>query len=87
MYHELDASTDEQGEDRILSDFSSQLADKGWLTTSADELIKWARVGSLMWMTVGLACCAVEMMQTAMPRYGMERFGLPLAPHPGSRMS
>jgi NADH-quinone oxidoreductase subunit B len=26
-----------------------------------------------MWMTFGLACCAVEMMQMAMPRYDCER--------------
>jgi NADH-quinone oxidoreductase subunit B len=35
----------------------------------ADDLITWARTGSLMWMTFGLACCAVEMMQASMPRY------------------
>jgi NADH:ubiquinone oxidoreductase subunit B-like Fe-S oxidoreductase len=38
------------------------LADKGFLVTSTDNLIQWARTGSLMWMTFGLACCAVEMM-------------------------
>ena len=37
--------------------------------------INWARTGSLMWMTFGLACCAVEMMQASMPRYDLERFG------------
>ena len=30
------------------------------LVTSTDDLITWARGGSLMWMTFGLACCAVE---------------------------
>jgi NADH:ubiquinone oxidoreductase subunit B-like Fe-S oxidoreductase len=40
-----------------------ELADKGFLVASADALINWARTGSLMWMTFGLACCAVEMMQ------------------------
>ena len=28
-----------------------------------------------MWMTFGLACCAVEMMQASMPRWDLERFG------------
>jgi NADH-quinone oxidoreductase subunit B len=48
---------------------SNELADKGFLVTTADDLITWARTGSLMWMTFGLACCAVEMMQMSMPRY------------------
>ena len=58
-----------------FGDFSDALADKGFLLTTADELINWARTGSLMWMTFGLACCAVEMMQASMPRYDLERFG------------
>ena len=36
-------------------------------------------------MTFGLACCAVEMMQTAMPRYDLERFGA--APRGSPRQS
>src|SRR3954471_9347848 len=51
------------------------LSDKGFFTASAEELITWARSGSLMWMTFGLACCAVEMIQLSMPRYDVERFG------------
>ena len=54
---------------------SNELSDKGFLVTTADDLITWARTGSLMWMTFGLACCAVEMMQMSMPRYDAERFG------------
>ncbi|MGO7428895.1 NADH-quinone oxidoreductase subunit NuoB, partial [Rhizobium ruizarguesonis] len=52
---------------------------------STDELINWARTGSLMWMTFGLACCAVEMMQLSMPRYDVERFGF--APRASPRQS
>ena len=56
---------------KIAKDFS----EKGFITTSSENLISWARTGSLHWMTFGLACCAVEMIQTAKPRYDMERFG------------
>ena len=54
---------------------NAELADKGFLLTSTDDIINWARTGSLHWMTFGLACCAVEMMHTSMPRYDLERFG------------
>ena len=64
--------------DQIPDEFK-QLADdfskNGFITTSLNNLINWSRSGSLHWMTFGLACCAVEMMQTAMPRYDLERFG------------
>ena len=54
--------------DPFFGEINNELADKGFLVTSTDELINWARTGSLMWMTFGLACCAVEMMQLSMPR-------------------
>ena len=38
-----------------------------------------------MWMQFGLACSAIEMMQMAMPRYDVERFGL--APRASPRQS
>ncbi len=53
----------------------AEMADKGFLVASAESLVNWARAGSLMWMTFGLACCAIEMMQASMPRYDMERLG------------
>ena len=46
---------------QIAKDFS----ENGYITTSFDNLVNWARSGSLHWMTFGLACCAVEMMQTS----------------------
>ena len=60
-------------------------AKNGFVTTSTNNLINWARTGSLHWMTFGLACCAVEMMQTSMPRYDLERFGA--APRASPRQS
>ena len=67
-----------QKEDKIPDEFkkiAKDFSEKGFITTSFENLINWARTGSLHWMTFGLACCAVEMMQTAMPRYDLERFG------------
>jgi NADH-quinone oxidoreductase subunit B len=54
-----------------FKDLAKDFADKGFITTSTDNLINWARTGSLHWMTFGLACCAVEMMQTSIPRYDL----------------
>ena len=71
--------------DIFARNLSDELADKGFLLTTADDLINWARTGSLFWMTFGLACCAVEMMQTSMPRYDVERFGF--APRASPRQS
>ena len=34
------------------------------------------RQGSLWPLTFGLACCAVEMMHIAAPRYDMDRYGV-----------
>ena len=68
-----------------FKELAKDFADKGFITTSSENLINWARTGSLHWMTFGLACCAVEMMQTSMPRYDLERFGA--APRASPRQS
>ncbi len=71
--------------DPATQSLNTELQDKGFLLTSTEDIINWARTGSLHWMTFGLACCAVEMMQTSMPRYDMERFGT--APRASPRQS
>lgn len=59
----------------FFADLNIELSDKRTLVAAADDLIAWARTGSLMWMQFGLACCAIELMQISMPRYDLERFG------------
>ncbi len=49
--------------------------EKGFIVTSADTVINYARAGSLWPMTFGLACCAVEFMHAVLPRYDIDRFG------------
>ena len=63
--------------DPYFDGVTRELADKGFIATSLDDVITWARTGSLMWMTFGLACCAIELFQMAGPRYDVERFGSP----------
>ncbi len=47
-----------------------------FVTTKLDKLVNWARKSSLWPMTFGLACCAIEMMATTMPRHDLARFGM-----------
>ncbi|MCM8745396.1 NADH-quinone oxidoreductase subunit B [Thermomicrobium sp. CFH 73360] len=47
------------------------------ITTTADWVFSWARRSSLWWLQFGLACCAIEMISSAMPRFDLaERFGM-----------
>ena len=70
---------------QYFTEINAELADKGFLVTSTDDIITWARTGSIMPMAFGLACCAVEMMQAFGPRYDLERFGI--APRGSPRQS
>jgi NADH-quinone oxidoreductase subunit B len=47
----------------------------GFVVTSLEQAINWARESSLWPMTFGLACCAIEMMAVGAPRYDIDRFG------------
>lgn len=64
---------------------SSEVTDRahhGFMITSVEQLINWARSGSLWPMTFGLACCAIEMMHAGASRYDLDRFGVMFRPSP-----
>ncbi len=44
--------------------------------TSVDALVNWGRKSSVFPLSFGLACCAFEMMATAMSRFDISRFGM-----------
>jgi NADH-quinone oxidoreductase subunit B len=69
-------------QDVLLGNVLDEFNDKGFVVSSLDALVNWARTGSLWPMTFGLACCAVEMMQAAAARYDMDRLGLVFRPSP-----
>jgi NADH-quinone oxidoreductase subunit B len=58
------------------------LAERGFLTTTVDQVVNWSKTGSLWPVTFGLACCAVEMMQAGASRYDLDRFGIIFRPRP-----
>ena len=71
--------------DRSFDAISNQLSDKRFIVTAVDDLIAWARTGSMIWLQFGLACCATDLIQVSMPRYDVERFGA--APRSSPRQS
>lgn len=49
--------------------------ERNLLLGSVDAVINWARSSSLWPAMFGLACCAIEMIAAATPRYDLARFG------------
>src|SRR3954453_17875602 len=66
----------------LFQDVDKGLTDQGFLVTTLNDLVSWARSGSMWPMTFGLAGCAVEMMPAAASRYDLDRFGLVFRPSP-----
>ena len=64
------------------NDVGAALSRRGFATTTVDNLVNWARTGSMWPMTFGLACCAVEMMHAGASRYDLDRFGVIFRPSP-----
>ena len=46
------------------------------VVSSIDALVNWGRKSALWPVSFGLACCAFEMMATAMGRFDIARFGM-----------
>jgi NADH dehydrogenase (ubiquinone) Fe-S protein 7 len=47
-----------------------------YMTSRIDDILNYVKSNSIWPMTFGLACCAMEMMHFAAPRYDMDRFGV-----------
>lgn len=69
-------------DDILRPEGDNPLLDKGYVTTSVDALVNWARTGSMWPMTFGLACCAVEMMHAGAARLDLDRYGVVFRPSP-----
>lgn len=71
-----------RNQDSFFDQFKEEFNDQGFVVAKLEQLVNWARSGSLWPMTFGLACCAVEMMHAAASRYDMDRFGTVFRPSP-----
>ena len=56
-------------------ELQDQVQSEGFVTSSVDALVNWARKNSVWPMPLGISCCAIEMMAFAGPRYDVSRFG------------
>ena len=52
-----------------------RFSEESVIATTLEQAINWARESSMWPMTIGLACCAIEMMATGASRYDIDRFG------------
>jgi NADH-quinone oxidoreductase subunit B len=59
-----------------LPTLPAEAGEATFLTTRLDEVLNWARRGSLWPMPFGTACCAIEMMAAFASKYDMARFGM-----------
>ncbi len=51
------------------------LQKEGYITTTIDAIVSWARKNSVWPMPMGISCCAIEMISAADPKYDIARFG------------
>ncbi len=55
-----------------------RLGNLGFVTTTLERAVNWARKRSMYPLGFGLACCAIEMMSAQAAHYDMSRFGMEL---------
>jgi NADH-quinone oxidoreductase subunit B len=60
----------------ILSTEESKDLNRNVVLTTLDSLVGWANKSSVWPLSFGLACCAFEMMASAMSRFDLSRFGM-----------
>ncbi|MEJ5350542.1 MAG: NADH-quinone oxidoreductase subunit NuoB [Melioribacteraceae bacterium] len=53
----------------------AKLYKDGFITTTLDAVIAWARKSSVWPMPMGISCCAIELIAAADPKYDLARFG------------
>lgn len=51
-------------------------APAGFMLTTVEKVVGLARKSSMWPVTMGLACCAIEMMASGTPRFDISRFGM-----------
>ena len=61
---------------QTIDEVRKDVKEKGFLLAKYEDILTWARTGSLWPMTFGLACCGVEMMHSYMSRYDLDRYGV-----------
>lgn len=60
----------------VLSGEEAKDLNRNVILTTLDSLIGWANKSSVWPLSFGLACCAFEMMASAMSRFDLSRFGM-----------
>jgi NADH-quinone oxidoreductase subunit B len=72
--NELKASSTDPFPEPIL-DVPEDLT-QNLVVTTVDALLNWGRKSAMWPLTFGLACCAFEMIASAMSRFDISRFGM-----------
>jgi len=64
------------GKKEHWSGYNTMNNQNGFAVASLEQLLNWARGNSVWPVTLGLACCGIEMMHASAPRYDMDRLGV-----------